>query len=150
MEVDANGDQFLPLSPATEARLVEEGLVSIRAQLFPWQSQQDLSTASNADTASTTTALPVHVPVVKQRPHAALCPKPAALELNTLNAGVGPASGAQAALRRPWATGADWNSHRALITRLYRDEDRTLTDVMEIMERRHGFYATYGYLYPRL
>jgi tetratricopeptide (TPR) repeat protein len=35
-----------------------------------------------------------------------------------------------------------WEAHRATIIRLYRDEDRTLKDVMQIMQAQHDFRAT--------
>lgn len=35
-----------------------------------------------------------------------------------------------------------WNSMRAIITRLYKDQNRTLKETIEIMEREHQFYAT--------
>jgi hypothetical protein len=42
-----------------------------------------------------------------------------------------------------WRTSEeDWEDHRARIRRLYLEEDRTLKDVMAIMEREHGFKAT--------
>ena len=43
-----------------------------------------------------------------------------------------------------WATKRDWIQHQALIGQLYKD--RTLSEVMEIMERQHGFRATCGFL----
>lgn len=36
----------------------------------------------------------------------------------------------------------DWNLHREQITRLYREEDRTLKQTMEIVEAEHGLKAT--------
>jgi hypothetical protein len=42
-----------------------------------------------------------------------------------------------------WRTSLeDWASHRTRIRQLYLDEDKTLKDVMAIMEREHGFKAT--------
>ena len=42
-----------------------------------------------------------------------------------------------------WRTsGEDWESHRTRIRQLYSEENRTLKDVMGIMEREHGFKAT--------
>ncbi|EJT71608.1 hypothetical protein GGTG_10863 [Gaeumannomyces tritici R3-111a-1] len=35
-----------------------------------------------------------------------------------------------------------WNSMRPIITRLYKDQNRTLKETIEIMERDHQFYAT--------
>src|SRR5258708_30098314 len=35
-----------------------------------------------------------------------------------------------------------WEAYRATIIRLYRDEDRTLKDVMQIMQAQHDFRAT--------
>jgi hypothetical protein len=43
---------------------------------------------------------------------------------------------------KKWATFADWKHHRAEITRLYRDENRVLRDVVEIMQEKHDFQAT--------
>jgi Clr5 domain len=48
-----------------------------------------------------------------------------------------------------WHTSeADWEPHRALIRRLYLEEDRPLKDVMAFMEREHGFKATSGFISP--
>ena len=41
-----------------------------------------------------------------------------------------------------YPSNADWPLMRPLIQALYRDENRTLKDVMVIMEREHGFKAT--------
>lgn len=38
--------------------------------------------------------------------------------------------------------GSGWAPHQATITRLYRDEDRSLGDVMVIMAEEHGLKAT--------
>lgn len=43
-------------------------------------------------------------------------------------------------LRNGWATKAEWTRHRTLIAQLY--EDKTLAEVIQIMERQHGFRAT--------
>ncbi|KAK5049987.1 hypothetical protein LTR84_004106 [Exophiala bonariae] len=37
---------------------------------------------------------------------------------------------------------SDWQPYRALITRLYKDEDRTLEDVMKVLKTQYGFRAT--------
>lgn len=37
---------------------------------------------------------------------------------------------------------SDWQPYRAVITRLYKDEDRTLKEAMTIMETLYGFKAT--------
>jgi hypothetical protein len=37
---------------------------------------------------------------------------------------------------------SDWQPYQALITRLYKDEDRTLEEVMTILETQYGFKAT--------
>ena len=48
-----------------------------------------------------------------------------------------------------WHTSeADWEPHRALIRRLYLEEDRPLKDVMAFMEREHGFKATSDFIPP--
>jgi len=39
-------------------------------------------------------------------------------------------------------TAEDWQTHRAIFTQLYNIENRTLKDVMQIMEGRFGFRAT--------
>jgi tetratricopeptide (TPR) repeat protein len=39
-------------------------------------------------------------------------------------------------------TSEDWDFYRSTIIRLYRDEDRKLNDVMQIMRTRHHFHAT--------
>src|SRR5450755_2404214 len=51
--------------------------------------------------------------------------------------------------RRPTCE-EDWEPHRARIRQLYLEEDRTLKDVMGIMEREHGFKATSGPPIPHL
>jgi Clr5 domain len=43
-----------------------------------------------------------------------------------------------------WPGRDDWNRHRAKITRLYRDENRKLADVIAIMRADHGLEATYA------
>ena len=41
-----------------------------------------------------------------------------------------------------WASSNnDWSIHRAKITGLYQTENKTLRQVMEIMENEHGFKA---------
>jgi hypothetical protein len=39
---------------------------------------------------------------------------------------------------------ADWEPYRARIKELYLEEDRSLKEVMAIMEREHDFKATSG------
>lgn len=46
-------------------------------------------------------------------------------------------------VRARYATAEDWERNRALFTRLYRDENKTLKEVKSIMEERHGFFATW-------
>jgi hypothetical protein len=41
-----------------------------------------------------------------------------------------------------YATAEDWERHRALITQLYRDENKTLEEVKSIMKERYSFTAT--------
>lgn len=36
----------------------------------------------------------------------------------------------------------DWSKHMPVIKRLYIDEDKTLKEVLEIMQREHNFIAT--------
>jgi len=36
----------------------------------------------------------------------------------------------------------EWDGHRATIEHLYRERNKTLTEVMSIMEREHQFKAT--------
>lgn len=36
----------------------------------------------------------------------------------------------------------DWSKHKPTIKRLYMDEDKTLREMMDIMEREHNFVAT--------
>ena len=44
-----------------------------------------------------------------------------------------------------WPTSEqDWIDQKPLIRRLYVDEDRTLNEVMEIMEKQEGFKARYA------
>jgi len=42
-----------------------------------------------------------------------------------------------------WAMPSEWDAVRATVTRLYKDENRKLEEVMAIMQRDHNFYATY-------
>lgn len=42
-----------------------------------------------------------------------------------------------------YATAEDWERNRALFTSLYRDQNKTLKDVMAIMREKYGFNATY-------
>lgn len=39
-----------------------------------------------------------------------------------------------------WATPADWEAHRGIITRLY--QEKTLKETMDIMFRDYGFSGT--------
>ena len=41
-----------------------------------------------------------------------------------------------------YMTADDWNLHREQITRLYRDENKTLKQTMDIVEAEHGLKAT--------
>ncbi|KAI8631341.1 hypothetical protein F5Y19DRAFT_27410 [Xylariaceae sp. FL1651] len=41
-----------------------------------------------------------------------------------------------------WATANDWATHRPLITALYREQNKTLKETMQIMEEKHSFFAT--------
>ncbi|KAI1322747.1 hypothetical protein F5Y16DRAFT_29118 [Xylariaceae sp. FL0255] len=41
-----------------------------------------------------------------------------------------------------WATANDWAAHRSLITSLYREENKTLKETMQVMEEEHNFFAT--------
>ncbi|ELQ38581.1 hypothetical protein MCOR27_011359 [Pyricularia oryzae] len=43
---------------------------------------------------------------------------------------------------QPWPAQDRWAELRPIITRLYREENKTLKDTMEIMEREHNFSAT--------
>lgn len=45
--------------------------------------------------------------------------------------------------RKKYATAKDWQSHRHIIERLYRDEDKTLEQLIAIMASWFGFHATY-------
>ncbi|KAH9435572.1 hypothetical protein MCOR02_004495 [Pyricularia oryzae] len=45
---------------------------------------------------------------------------------------------------QPWPAQDRWAELRPIITRLYREENKTLKDTMEIMEREHNFSATQG------
>ena len=40
-----------------------------------------------------------------------------------------------------WATAADWEHHRAIITDLYRDRGMRLEEVVKKMAREHSFHA---------
>ena len=41
-----------------------------------------------------------------------------------------------------WATEEEWTAHREVIERLYKKENRTLSEVRLIMEERYRFKAT--------
>lgn len=41
-------------------------------------------------------------------------------------------------------TTEEWNTKRELITRLYFEEDKTLKEVRQILERDYTFQPTYG------
>ncbi|KAF3014727.1 hypothetical protein E8E14_008227 [Neopestalotiopsis sp. 37M] len=43
---------------------------------------------------------------------------------------------------RQWATVEDWELHKEKITTLYWDQDKTLKEVSEIMEKEHNLHAT--------
>ena len=47
--------------------------------------------------------------------------------------------------RRKWAKASDWLAVMPTIKRLYKDEKKTLKEVIDIMEAQHGFYATFVY-----
>ena len=51
-------------------------------------------------------------------------------------------------MQRHYATLDDWEPHRATITRLYQEENKTLRETMDIMAREHGFFATYAVTFP--
>ena len=44
--------------------------------------------------------------------------------------------------RKDWATTEDWEKSRETFKQLYLDQDKSLKEVMTIMERDHAFYAT--------
>ncbi|KAK8044618.1 hypothetical protein PG993_004642 [Apiospora rasikravindrae] len=44
--------------------------------------------------------------------------------------------------RGQWASQADWDRHRPLISHLYIEEGKPLKEVMDILEKDHGFKAT--------
>ncbi|KAI1153744.1 hypothetical protein F4825DRAFT_238884 [Nemania diffusa] len=41
-----------------------------------------------------------------------------------------------------WATANDWANHQPLITALYRDQNKTLKETMQVMEQKYEFFAT--------
>ena len=41
-----------------------------------------------------------------------------------------------------WATAEEWMTQKTTIEQLYRIENKTLSQVMAIMEEKHGFKAT--------
>jgi hypothetical protein len=43
------------------------------------------------------------------------------------------------------ATREDWNKFQGLIKRLYVDEEKSLKQVMAIMESEHGILGTYAF-----
>ena len=64
--------------------------------------------------------------------------------LTELPNAVKPPNATSASILRAWATKRDWTQHQALIGQLYKD--RTLSEVMNFMERQHGFKATCVFL----
>jgi hypothetical protein len=46
------------------------------------------------------------------------------------------------AASKKWATEEDWDRHRARITKMYSEENRTLAQLMEVMDKEHDFRAT--------
>ena len=52
------------------------------------------------------------------------------------------ASGKMPAAQKRYASEADWNRQRDVVTRLYSDENRPLKEVMQIMEHEHHFSGT--------
>jgi hypothetical protein len=46
-------------------------------------------------------------------------------------------------VRTRYATAEDWEHHRAMFTRLYLDEKKTLKEVKSIMKDKYGFIATW-------
>jgi hypothetical protein len=48
----------------------------------------------------------------------------------------------QVPLSNQYASGEMWDTYRATITKLYRDENRTLKVVMSVMKEKYGFKAT--------
>lgn len=52
------------------------------------------------------------------------------------------ADGSESAATSKWASEKDWNSQRGVIKELYLQQDKTLKEVMAIMEHQHHFKAT--------
>lgn len=40
-----------------------------------------------------------------------------------------------------WATATEWQSQKPTITSLYRDQNKTLKEVMQFMAEKHNFYG---------
>ena len=53
---------------------------------------------------------------------------------------IGTSQGTDGAIQRGWALEPDWVRHQTLIAQLY--EEKTLPEVMRIMDSQHGFKAT--------
>jgi len=47
------------------------------------------------------------------------------------------------ASNKNWAVPADWAAVEPIISRLYRDENKKLAEVMAYMEEKHNFAATF-------
>lgn len=47
----------------------------------------------------------------------------------------------EAAFKSPQIS--DWERHRPLITKLYKEEGKPLRVVMRVLSEQYGFYATY-------
>lgn len=80
--------------------------------------------------------------------HSASYQMPPAFQPDALTATLPPSNdiGAQtlasATNSNGWAAKQDWARYQALIKQLYRDERKSLAEVMRIMENQHGFRAT--------
>lgn len=67
-------------------------------------------------------------------------------QLSDLNYLVMPTDSTEEALSsKRYATGDEWSQFQNLIVQLYVDENKTLDEVKQYMEERHGFLATYAW-----
>lgn len=96
--------------------------------------------------------------VTSRKPRSEAAQSSSATVTRTSSSRVPNASGSSKASKssRPFTTQAsyaspeNWDMHRAEITTLYLDQDKTLREVKDHMEKTHGFFATWVYLLPHL
>jgi len=107
---------------------------------LPLPSEAGFAGPSNAFTAhyGHTVAQSVQRPVQEVDEHAPNSPRLDDVEEIPATTAAHKADGKRAYSRDP-----DWDKHQSILRKLYLDEDKTLDEVKEMMEREHGFSPTY-------